>query len=619
MKQHLFLFTLGPVQSFISQARKTQDLFGGSRLLSDLCRAGAQHFESAVVGGKVIFPNLDSDSIPNRFLGIITCDETRLASIGEQVQNAVETEWLEKIATPTLEKFGLDAKHTPAIRAQLDNHLDIQWCFQSMESDNEHGYHEAYNILANRLNAQKTVRPFYQYNFGKGEKGRKCSIDGERNVAIYRKTEAQQSRGETEASIQNKLLFAAENRVVEYAKGSGVELRFLQPGEGLSAVSLAKRCYPNFPKGKFESTANIALLDTLINSMHSEAEQKAFNDYAKLFDREADAFSMNGQLYYEDSLTPDYFRKQGITVDLSAAQKQQEGLTDILKSHGRSWDKYYALVVFDGDNMGACWSGRPMSDTKRLQEFHTELAGHLAAFAAHVRAAFEQNQYGKVVYAGGDDFMGLVNLHHLFPVLEMLRDQYRALVHTPMTPKLKPGKQLTFSAGVCVAHYKEPLSLVLDKARKLEKDAKKWPGNPKNNIALGVIPGSGQVAKTILPLERLELIQGVYGKLKDKQFSNAFINKLRMEGASLLGREGSRGEFALLTEQVMPALMNRYIERACNVEGENERKAAVQSLQAQISQLHTSIGFQPLLDALDIADFLERQTRIQQPANPVLA
>lgn len=36
MKNYLFLFTISPVQSFISQARKVQDLAAGSKLLSDL-------------------------------------------------------------------------------------------------------------------------------------------------------------------------------------------------------------------------------------------------------------------------------------------------------------------------------------------------------------------------------------------------------------------------------------------------------------------------------------------------------------------------------------------------------------------------------------------------------
>lgn len=33
---YLFLFTIGPVQSFIAQARKTRDLYAGSKILGGL-------------------------------------------------------------------------------------------------------------------------------------------------------------------------------------------------------------------------------------------------------------------------------------------------------------------------------------------------------------------------------------------------------------------------------------------------------------------------------------------------------------------------------------------------------------------------------------------------------
>jgi len=38
MNKYLFLFTISPVQSFIAQARKTKDLYDGSKLLTDLIK-----------------------------------------------------------------------------------------------------------------------------------------------------------------------------------------------------------------------------------------------------------------------------------------------------------------------------------------------------------------------------------------------------------------------------------------------------------------------------------------------------------------------------------------------------------------------------------------------------
>jgi CRISPR-associated protein Cmr2 len=56
MTAHLLLVTLGPVQDFIAQARRTRDLWYGSHMLSELGRAAAR----ALVGGdaQLIFPAL---------------------------------------------------------------------------------------------------------------------------------------------------------------------------------------------------------------------------------------------------------------------------------------------------------------------------------------------------------------------------------------------------------------------------------------------------------------------------------------------------------------------------------------------------------------------------------
>ena len=37
--QYLFLFTIGPVQGFIAQARKTRDLYAGSAILGEIISA----------------------------------------------------------------------------------------------------------------------------------------------------------------------------------------------------------------------------------------------------------------------------------------------------------------------------------------------------------------------------------------------------------------------------------------------------------------------------------------------------------------------------------------------------------------------------------------------------
>jgi hypothetical protein len=80
---------------------------------------------------------------------------------------------------------------------------------------------------------------------------------------------------------------------------------------------------------------------------------------------------------------------------------------------------------------------------------------------------------GRTVYAGGDDFLGFVNLNSLLTVIEDLRKLFNELVNLPLKQfKNKYGETISFSAGICVAHYKEPLSIVLQQARLAQKIAK---------------------------------------------------------------------------------------------------------------------------------------------------
>ncbi len=61
--------------------------------------------------------------------------------------------------------------------------------------------------------------------------------------------------------------------------------------------------------------------------------------------------------------------------------------------------------------------------------------------------------------------LGFVNLQYLFEVMKELREAYEALVSEPVRSKFALQKSLSFSAGVAIAHYKEPLSVVLGGSR----------------------------------------------------------------------------------------------------------------------------------------------------------
>ena len=71
MSNSLFIFTISPVQSFIAQARKTVDLFGGSKLLLDLVGEAI----GVLSGIELIYPAKDALYKPNDFIGIVSTDK----------------------------------------------------------------------------------------------------------------------------------------------------------------------------------------------------------------------------------------------------------------------------------------------------------------------------------------------------------------------------------------------------------------------------------------------------------------------------------------------------------------------------------------------------------------
>ena len=48
MSQYLVVYSIGPVQSFIARARKTEDLWSGSYLLSELVGQAMNYTESII-------------------------------------------------------------------------------------------------------------------------------------------------------------------------------------------------------------------------------------------------------------------------------------------------------------------------------------------------------------------------------------------------------------------------------------------------------------------------------------------------------------------------------------------------------------------------------------------
>jgi len=150
------LFTIGPVQAFISAARRTQDLWAGSYLLSYLNWAAIEVIAEAIGPDAVIFPNLYGQplcdrwlsqkgigappqpenlilpSLPNRFLAIVPREQG--ADLAQQAEQKLRSQWREitQAVKSDLEQLFIDHKQAPPAwsktwERQTENLFEVYW------------------------------------------------------------------------------------------------------------------------------------------------------------------------------------------------------------------------------------------------------------------------------------------------------------------------------------------------------------------------------------------------------------------------------------------------------------------------------------------------------------
>ncbi|RMD82808.1 MAG: type III-B CRISPR-associated protein Cas10/Cmr2 [Candidatus Dadabacteria bacterium] len=214
------------------------------------------------------------------------------------------------------------------------------------------------------------------------------------------------------------------------------------------------------------------------------------------------------------------------------------------KALGTKFETYYALVLMDGDRLGAWLSGEVgrismrerlhenvrgrLSKFATLQDFcdalppgspgrHQTISSALSDFAVHLaRFLVEDLFMGKLIYAGGDDLMAMVAVSDLPGLMWALRCAYsgvlpreasdaqfwHALGRAPRGLKLAKGygllerhgqrrllrligRKATASIGAVIAHHQAPLARVLDDLRAAEQRAKTDGGRDAFCITLG--------------------------------------------------------------------------------------------------------------------------------------
>ncbi len=487
-----FHFTLGPVQSFVAQARRTRDYWAGSFLLSWL--AGVAMKTVIAQGGRIVFPQPDAGylawlegqgagqpprqgGIPNRFK----------AEVGKNFQpvlvaQAVRVAWQALAEQVWQEDLARHCQRYPDSHAIWDRQISGFWEIAWVLGDDD-------ALLDRRKNWRTQLPPV--------EAGVKCAV-----MAGWQELSGL-AAPDTEA-------LNAFWRPVRADCG-----RDLAEDEALCAIAFVKRRFPHYfqqiqadmPGGwtvhgwrvnpRTPSTLDLAAANWLarvvrdavepaLRRLHTAAERLPFSPGDCGVNRlrcVRDAYRARGLDHLNSSvLFTHVLENKKECSDLAAVRAMKtamKGLNQEVPS------PFYAILLMDGDSLG-----------ELLRKSGSAVSDALDRFTRQVPDIVDRHN-GFLIYAGGDDVLALLPLEDALACAAAVRQCYLDAFKTAFGAGQSPS---TISAAVEYAHVKLPLTRILGDAHEL-LDAVAKDGRGRDAIAVRVWKPGGRTLEWAMPWE----------------------------------------------------------------------------------------------------------------------
>jgi CRISPR-associated protein Cmr2 len=477
MNHHLLLITIGPVQDFIVQARRTRDLWFGSILLSELSRKVAASL--ALSGAELIFPDLKKDdpelenclepvrpkskkpplNVANKILAELPegVDPRQLAM---RARERLLAYWKDIAADVRQRSGGLlatDSQIEQIWTEQIETFIEFTATWTLLRD-----YGDARKQVEGAIASRKNLREFAPWRCHRPG-APKSSLDGARDTVLA-------EPDKRHPNLVHRFRIA--------------------PAEQLDAVGLVKRT--GGKPEQFVPVANIALA-SWINLAAREVPEKldelketcrVLNLAPVLRDLPvARSFPFDASILMPSRWRA-IFKEQGLQAD---GLKWEEKVRHVIKSMNEPLP-YVACLVADGDGMGRALNR--FDDAEPHRTFSRELA----KFAGKAREIVEQNHLGSLVYSGGDDVLAFLPLPEVLNCADDLRKCFAGAMQGACS-SLPEAERPTLSVGVGIGHVMEGMGDLLKLGRDAEKLAKSAhlsePKRDRNAIAIIVDKRSG--------------------------------------------------------------------------------------------------------------------------------
>ena len=453
--RHLLSISVGPVQDFIAQARRTRDLWYGSHLLSELSRAAAKAVADG--DGKLIFPPFDkghyelercdgpirpdSDNPPaavaNRILAIVPSSHDP-NSLAVAARGAVEDRWkhfAEQIKN-RMQKENVLADCVDDIwDEQIADVIEFYAAWVSFRAD----FGQARRDVESAVAGRKALRNFSPWRHFR-EGAPKSSLDGAR------------------VSVLNKA-----------RTGSGFARLRIGRGEQLDAVGLCKRAGGR-PE-QFVPLPNVAAAAWLAHASGTAAVQiddlrEACRELKvqKIHRKDLPVtrpFPFDASVLYPNRW-PTLFEEMGCAQD--AGKWGEHHVRPLLKAAESEPPSYVACLVADGDHMGRALDELAGSDNPVVA--CRTFSEQLLKFPDKAKQIVAEH-LGAPVYAGGDDVLAFLPVATALDCAQRLSEAFRQVMDGTAVNR-KP----TLSVGIGIAHVVEAMGLLLELGREAERKAK---------------------------------------------------------------------------------------------------------------------------------------------------
>jgi CRISPR-associated protein Cmr2 len=434
-KRQLVIFTVGPVQSFIASARKTEDFWSGSYILSYLVREAMKELYQADTHCEIVYPLVSKEelenpssrwlhiaSIPNRFTAIVEGEAEKVKEILQETEERVHKVFCDFCfqAIDNVFPFLLDRekeKLKTTTEVQIRSFLEIYWVIEPYDETGP--FKQTRERAERRLGALKNEKRYESVP----QHGLVCTVCKEREALCLDDIDEFDRYG----TMKQKLVRTWERRAGMYkeAETDSEQEQYvgrIKNNEFLCGICLGKRVARDY--------------------------------FAPIFKAAGTKF------------------------------RTFPSVTEIGSGN------YYAILMMDGDNMGKWFSGENKEDYSRISQ-------KLAHFSQEVVPSIVETDYhGRLVYAGGDDVLAFVPVDEALKIAEELRfafsDEKKGLgkgatasVGLIVAHKKAP-LQLVLNE---VRRLEKKAKSYYSETTKQQKDA----------LAIAVHTRSGEISETVLP------------------------------------------------------------------------------------------------------------------------